>query len=593
MRLLLIKLALVFLVSSGAAAAFELRFDNAGPTALTEPLRAASLLVPLSQTDAPAPQDVLAAAQADYARLVGVLYDAGYFAPVINIALNGREAAAISPLASPGFVGTVAIRVTPGKRFRFGTARLAPLARGTAVPTQFQPGQVATTGTMRDAVEAGIDGWRAAGHAKASVANQSITARHPQARLDADITLAPGPRLTFGQLRISGNQAVRTERIRDIAGLPTGQVFDPKEVNKATTRLRRTGAFSVAALSEAEQISAGNTLDIDAQIVEEKPRRFGFGAEVSTTDGVGLSAFWLHRNLLGGAERLRFDAAIEGIGGQTGGTDFTLGARFTRPATFNEDTDFFALAEIESLNEESFSSDSARIEAGIRRFASDNREYTLGVGLQTARTEDAFGTRNYTIFTLPASAEFDYRNDELNATSGYYAFASVTPFVAIDGTESGVRTYLDGRVYRQLGERLTFAARAQLGSVSGPSLETAPTDFLFYSGGGGTVRGQNYQSLGVTLDSGEDVGGRSFLGLSGEVRVKARDALSVVGFLDAGYIGSEAFPNGSDGQWHTGAGLGLRYDTGIGPIRVDLGVPVSGPGDQSGFEVYIGIGQAF
>jgi len=194
---------------------------------------------------------------------------------------------------------------------------------------------------------------------------------------------------------------------------------------------------------------------------------------------------------------------------------------------------------------------------------------------------------------LPASAEFDYRNDELDATSGYYAFASITPFVAIDGTESGVRTYLDGRAYRQLGERLTFAGRAQLGSVSGPSLETAPTDFLFYSGGGGTVRGQDYQSLGVTLDDGQDIGGRSFLGLSAELRVKARDNLSVVGFVDAGYIGSEAFPNGSDGQWHSGAGLGLRYATGIGPIRVDLAVPISGPGKQSGFEVYIGIGQAF
>lgn len=593
MRLLLTHLALALMASTGALSAFELRFSNTGAPTLTDTLRAASLLVPLSQKETTDPQDVLAAAQADYARLIGVLYDAGYFAPVINITMNGREAATISPLASPGAVGTVSVQVAPGRLFRFGTARLAPLARGTTLPDTFRSGQIATTGTMRDAVDAGIEGWRAAGHAKASVSTQTITARHTQGALDAAITLSPGPQLRFGQLRISGNQAVRTERIRDIAGLPTGRVFDPKEINKATTRLRRTGAFNVAALSEAEAISAGNTLDINAQIVEEKPRRFGFGAEISTTDGAGLSAFWLHRNLLGGAERLRFDGAIEGIGGQTGGADFTLGARFTRPATFNEDTDFFALAEIESLDEESFSSDSARIEAGIRRYASDQREYTLGIGLRTARTEDAFGKRNYTIFTLPASAEFDYRNDALNATSGYYAFASVTPFVAIDGTESGVRTYLDGRVYRQIGERLTFAARAQFGSVSGPALDTAPTDFLFHSGGGGTVRGQDYQSLGVTLDSGEEIGGRSFLGLSGELRIKARDNISVVGFLDAGYIGSEAFPNGSDGEWHSGAGLGLRYDTGIGPIRLDLAVPVSGPGDQSGFEIYIGIGQAF
>lgn len=593
MRSAIASFAICFSVSVSAASAFELRFAQTGTPELDEALRAASLLVPLAEDDSAEPQDILAAAQADYARLIGVLYDAGYFAPVITIALDGREAASISPLASPSAVASARIQVQPGSVFRFGVAKLDPLAPGTALPPTFQSGQTATTGSIRDAVEAGVDRWRDVGYAKVRVGAQTITARHAEAVLDAQVALDPGPRLRFGDLRITGNQAVRTERIRDIAGLPSGEVFDPDEVRKATTRLRRTGAFNVAALSEAETANPDGTLDIDAQITEEKPRRFGFGAEFSSLNGVGLSGFWLHRNLFGGAERLRFEAEIEGIGGRTGGTDFSLGARFSRPATFNEDTDFFALAEIESLDEESFSADRATLEAGITRFASDQREYTFAIGLRTARTEDAFGIRDYTIFTLAATAEFDYRDDPLDAKSGYYAFASVTPFVAIDGTESGVRTVLDGRAYRSVGERLTFAVRGQLGSITGPSLETAPTDYLFYSGGGGTVRGQNFQSLGVDLGNGQEIGGRSFLGLSGELRVKARDNLSVVGFYDAGYIGEEAFPNGSDGEWHTGAGLGLRYDTGIGPIRVDVGVPLSGPGDNTGFEIYIGIGQAF
>ncbi len=584
------------LMVSHPALAFDLRFSAASQSEeLTAQLRSASLVVPLADDADAAPQDILAAAQADYGRLIGALYEEGYFAPVINIRVNGREAAGISPLGSPGPIGRIEISVNPGPQFKFGQAAIAPVTSQTTLPDSYATGEIARTGAIRDAVEAGIDGWRDAGHAKAAVGAQQLTARHPDRILNAQVALAPGPRLTFGQLRIRGNQAVRTERIREIAGLPTGQVFDPDEVQKATTRLRRTGAFSVAALSEAEQISPGNVLDIDLQIVEEKPRRFGIGADISTTDGLGVSAFWLHRNLFGGAERFRVEGEISGVGGQTGGTDFKLGAKFSRPATFNEDTDFFLLTELESLDEESFSADRFNIEAGIRRFASDQREYTFGVGLQHARTEDAFGTRNYTIFTLPASAEFDYRDDQLNAKSGYYALASLTPFVAIDGTDNGLRTYLDGRVFKTVGkeQNLTFALRGQLGSVVGPSLATAPTDFLFYSGGGGTVRGQDYQSLGVDLGGGQEIGGRSFLGLSGEVRVKTGDKLSVVGFVDAGYIGSESFPDGSTGNWHTGAGFGVRYDTGIGPIRVDLAVPVSGPGDNSGFEIYIGIGQAF
>ncbi|MEZ5675182.1 MAG: BamA/TamA family outer membrane protein [Thalassovita sp.] len=167
------------------------------------------------------------------------------------------------------------------------------------------------------------------------------------------------------------------------------------------------------------------------------------------------------------------------------------------------------------------------------------------------------------------------------------------PFVGLSGEASGAQLKFDSRIYRKLDPEARFVAagRFQLGSVTGPALsETAP-DFLFYSGGGGTVRGQPYQSLNVDLGGGNTIGGRSFVGFSGEIRAKITSAISIVGFADAGYIGSESFYDGS-GEWHSGAGLGLRYDTSVGPIRLDVAAPVSGStGD--GIQVYIGIGQAF
>ena len=150
-------------------------------------------------------------------------------------------------------------------------------------------------------------------------------------------------------------------------------------------------------------------------------------------------------------------------------------------------------------------------------------------------------------------------------------------------------------LYRRFGRQdgIIFALRGQLGSVAGAPIDEVPADYLFYSGGGGTVRGQPYQSLSVDLGGGSFVGGRSFLGVSAEVRVQATERIGLVGFYDAGYVGSEAFPDGSSGDWHSGAGIGVRYGTGIGPIRMDLAVPVSGPEDDTNFQVYIGIGQAF
>lgn len=589
--------AVFLIVSALPASAFELRVQSPDIKGeMAQDLVAVSLLAGLkSATQPPTPQDILAAARADYARMVGLLYERGFFAPVISIRINGREATEIPVISPPPVVQNVTITATAGPVFRFAQADVTPLASGTEVPDGFATDQVATTGRMRTAVDAGITGWRKQGFAKARLASQSITARHEARRIDADLRLAPGRKLDFGDLRITSQSAVRESRIRDIAGLPSGAVFDPDELDRVTERLRRTGAFSVVSLTEAETPGDDGTLDIAAQLVDAPPRRLGFGAELSTQEGLTVSGFWLHRNLFGGAERLRISGEISGIEGDTGGEDYELSFQFSRPATFNEDTDFFTTFSLESRNETNFSSKRSSIEAGIRRYASPEREYTFGIGFEAANTADAFGIHQYRVLTFPASAEFDYRDNPLNATKGFFAKAEVTPFVGLTGTSEGVRTLLDLRTYRSTGpdDRLTFALRGQLGSVIGPGLSNAPTDFLFFSGGGGTVRGQEFQSLGVTQPGGAVSGGRSFLAVSGEVRVKTSDKLSLVGFLDAGYIGAESFPDGSSGDWHSGAGFGLRYDTGIGPIRVDLGVPVSGPGNPSGVLIYIGIGQAF
>jgi translocation and assembly module TamA len=590
-------LAVFLFFFAGIANAFEFRLSVSDSNdTLDETIRAASLTASLKQDDKPKTvQDVLAAARADYARIVGSLYDAGHFAPTVSIQVNGREAAQIPALSPPSSVNRVDITVEPGPVFTFGRARVSPLAPETQLPEGFATDQQASVSAMREAVTAGITGWRDQGHAKASVADQSVTARHAQNRLDADIRLTPGPKLRFGQLQVTGNRRMRAERIREIAGLPEGDVFDPADLRRAALRLRRSGVFASVALTEAETPTSDGRLDVVAQVAESRRRRFGFGAELSSREGLMLSTFWLHRNLFGGGERLRFDAEMRGIGGDTGGEDYEIGVTFGRPATFSVNTDFFATLEIVSLDEPNYESERVSVEAGLRHYASDNREYSYAIGYEAAETRDAFGSRSYRVLTFPLSAEWDYRNDELNATSGYYANASVMPFVGVSGTDNGARVLLDARAYRSTGtdDRVTFALRGQLGAIFGPSLTRVPTDYLFYSGGGGTVRGQEYQSLGVDVGGGRIIGGRSFLGLSSEIRVKTGDKLSVVGFFDAGYVGEESFPDGSSGDWHTGAGAGVRYDTGLGPIRFDVAVPLSGPDDENGFELYIGIGQAF
>jgi translocation and assembly module TamA len=328
-------------------------------------------------------------------------------------------------------------------------------------------------------------------------------------------------------------------------------------------------------------------------LVEEAPRRFGFGAEISSVEGLALTGYWFHRNIFGGAERLRFDAEVRGIEGSSGGIDYRLAASFARPGTFSAANTLNLLAEFEVLDEPDFFERLVRVEANIAREISARTKYSFGLGYQFSEVSDDLGDRTFSLISLPLTAEHDRRDAPLNPKAGFYLKAEATPFYDIRSATAGGRILGDARYYRTFGDDgpVTLAGRLQAGSILGAGLAEVPPDMLFFSGGGGTVRGQPYQSLNVPLGGGDFTGGRNLLVVSAEVRVRTGRRLQVVGFADYGFVGAGSLP-GSDGASHAGAGLGLRYDTPIGPIRFDVAAPVSGA-TSSGVQVYVGIGQAF
>lgn len=316
-------------------------------------------------------QDVLAAARGDYARILGALYDAGYYGGTINIMLDGTEAAAVAPLDAPAEIAQVVIAVDPGPRFTFGRAAIAPVARAGDVPAGFAQGQTAGTGAIRGAATAVVDGWRQVGHAKADVAAQNIVANHPARSVEADIAINPGPAVRFGALRAQGNERLRSERLHKIAGLDSGTRFDPDHIDTVRKRLRRSGVFSAITLTEAERLNPDNSMDIELTVVEQKTRRIGAGFEISNTDGAMVSAYWMHRNLMGGAERLRLDAKVSDISSNTSDIDTNLSARLERPATFGPDVTAFLALGAERLREPDYDSDSAKAGFGVNYIRND------------------------------------------------------------------------------------------------------------------------------------------------------------------------------------------------------------------------------
>lgn len=561
------------------------------PTDFEKSLSNASLLMAAKAEGVINPLDLVATAQAEYRRLLSVLYSQGYFGPEINILIDGREAATLPPFLKISTINVIEMRVKPGPKFRFGKTNLDPLAPEAKITESFAPGEDAQTGVISRAASQGINSWRAIGHAKARVRNESIIANHSDATLDVDIDLDPGHKLRFGDLTLSGNTRVPDERLREIIALPGGETFDPEELDRIAKRLRRAGVFRSVSISEAERVGPDDTLDIDIRLEDDKPHRITFGGELDSKDGLTVSASWLHRNLFGGGERLSLDGEIAGIGSLTNNTEILFGALFTRPATFHPDMDYTLGADLTTIENDIYEVDKFGVHTGVTWAYSDHLRLSGGVLLEASNSFDDYGKRQFRTFGVPVRAIWDLRDDKLDPTRGTFVNGTVVPYGSDYDGAPGTRMFADSRIYRGLAaNRVVAAARFQLGTILGPSLANTPPDYLFLSGGSGTVRGQPYQSGFVTV-GGRDSGGLSFIGFSGELRVKTTEAISTVLFYDAGFVGETSNPSG-DGEWHSGAGVGVRYHTSIGPLRVDLGLPVSGR-SSDGPQLYIGIGQAF
>ena len=164
-------MAAVVTLAPTTLAALETSLSAPGASKeLVERLEKTSSVTTTEERGLDTPLEILSGALSDYRTIVQILYDEGYFSPVVSIKLDGQEAAELSSLTVPAQINRAAITVETGPRFKFGTATVQPLAPETELPEDFAPGKLATTGAIQQASSAGVQGWRDAGHAKAGMA---------------------------------------------------------------------------------------------------------------------------------------------------------------------------------------------------------------------------------------------------------------------------------------------------------------------------------------------------------------------------------------------------------------------------------------
>jgi translocation and assembly module TamA len=569
-------------------------------------LKGASTLWKDREKPASGAAGLLAKVRSDYRVLLAALYGQGRYGGTISILVDGREAADLPPDAAVSEPASISITVNPGPVFLFDKTSIInrappPLRRDdrVALPEDegFAPGEVARSGVILQAEKLSIEAWREQGHPKANVASRRVSAAHASNTIDAIIEIDPGRKAYYNGVAVEGTERMDPAFVAWMTGLKPGQEYDPDDLERANKRLSRLDVFRALRIQEADVISEDGRLPLTVVVQERKLRRFGIGGSYSTLDGLGLEAYWLHRNLFGRAERLRFDAKVANIGETFEPDELTyrIGATFTKPGVYTPDTDFVASIYGDREVLDPYTRTGVTGELGFNHMFTEELSAKLFLNGGYAQFEDdTFGTRDFSYVGFLGGITFDNRDNKTDATEGYFVEVIAEPYYEFNYGNAVGKFTAEGRTYYGFGEEnsVVLAGRVKVGTLFGsPISETAP-DKLFFAGGGSSVRGYAYRNIGVVTPAGEVIGGRSLIEASAEIRARVSDGIGVVAFADAGYVGEESFPDFAE-DLRVGVGAGLRYYTGLGPIRLDLAVPLDRQRDDPSVAFYVGIGQAF
>jgi len=331
--------------------------------------------------------------------------------------------------------------------------------------------------------------------------------------------------------------------------------------------------------------------------MQERPQHaVTLSGTYSTDLGITLGTTWSHRNLFGNAEQLNLTAAGSGLGSASTGLGYNLGAQYIQPLFLERDQLLeFDLGGIKQQLD-AYDQNAETIAAFVRRKLS--QLWTGSVGLSLTHDDiSQEGTNHlYELLAAPVTVSYDSTgiSDTLrDPVTGLRAALALTPTHAFGGgdvsflvSQATASSYFD-----VAGDgRSVVALRAIAATILGGSNLSLPPDQRLYAGGSATVRGFAYQSLGPQFADGKPVGAKSVDSATLEFRQRFGADWGAAAFVDAGQAG-DGTP--FTGKVFAGAGVGGRYYTAIGAVRVDVAVPLMHLPHGDTFELYIGLGQAF
>jgi len=564
---------------------YKVEFLGTEDAALLSVLEAASQLIELESRPPPTPARLNLRVEEDLTRLNAVLRSEGYY--------DGTLRSEIDTKATPA---KVVIHITTGTRYIL-TSHDVEYEGATPPPEKLRPGLAELGLKLRTPargprIAAAGQTWVALmaqrGYPFARVVDRKSTINRVTKTMSVVLQVDAGPPARFGPVTISGLEKVDPAYIRRLLTWERGDTYDSRKIEAFRQRLSQTRTFSSIRIEPGDKLDGQGELPTAVNLVEGPPRTIGFGFTYSTDVGFGSNVFWEHRNIFGQGELLRFNITAAEI-------EQGLEASIRKPTYPGRRQALLLNVALRNEDTDAYDENSASALAAIESRYLDDWLMTAGVAPEYSNVKEMGDREKFQLLGFPITGIRDERDDPLNPTRGTRLALTTTPYLGlgdddpdwIDGTATG-----SGYLAIDEKRRFVLANRAKVGVLFGSNNQSIPASKRFYAGGGGSVRGYEFQSVGDLDAFGDPVGGRSVLEVSSEFRMRLTETVGVVPFIDGGTVYEERYPDFTE-TFRWGAGVGLRYFTGFGPVRLDVAIPVNKRDTDDDYQFYISFGQAF
>jgi translocation and assembly module TamA len=532
-------------------------------------------------------------ARADADLLAELLRSYGYYDASVEPAIDAA-----------GQLLHVQLTVTPGSLYRFESVELPGLdqaAGGEAGRLRAAFGIKAGDPVVaQQVIDAGVALQVALGEqgfATAKVGEQDIVVDHEAQTARLVLPVTPGPIARFGQISVSGKPPFSSRHVQRIARFKPGDRYEQSDVADLRRALIATSLISSVEVVQVPR-DEGQVIDLAVKLEPAPMRTIAGELGYGTGEGIRAEASWQHRNLFNPEGALTVRGVV--------GTQEQLGAViFRRNNWLRRDQVLNAQALASHVNRDAFEAKTLSLSAGFERQSNFiwQKKWTWSLGTELVASDErdtieATGEprrRTFFIAALPGSLGLDESDDLLNPTKGFRLLGRLSPEISFQGgTFPYARLQIDGSAYHPVSDKIVVAGRVRLGTILGAQRDDIAPSRRFYSGGGGSVRGYGYQRIGPRDVDNDPIGGRSLAEFSLEARVRMKafgGNFGLVPFIDGGTLSTGAMPDFKD--WQIGVGIGARYYSSFGPIRIDVGTPLNRQQGDGRIAVVVGLGQAF